>query len=164
MDLSDERMNAANEGVYRKIELVMDEAISDAHSVVEKLKARMQQGAFLRGANLQDTDLYEAELQGANLQGADLQGADLGRAFLQGASLEGADLRGAYLLDTDLRGAELENAKIEVPKKYVGKAFAREELETFLTSKEQQDVIELGEGLVTVKITKPQDEWVLEKV
>ena len=34
-------MNAANEGVYRKIELVMDGAISDAYSVVEKLKARM---------------------------------------------------------------------------------------------------------------------------
>ena len=40
-------MNAANEGVYRKIELVMDGAISDAYSVVEKLKSRMttsQQG------------------------------------------------------------------------------------------------------------------------
>ena len=42
VDLSDERMNAANEGVYRKIELVMDGAISDAHSVVEKLKSRMR--------------------------------------------------------------------------------------------------------------------------
>jgi len=65
-------------------------------------------GADLRGANLQDADLWRANLRGANLQGADLKGANLRSANLDGANLRDADLQGADLKGANLRGADLD--------------------------------------------------------
>ena len=58
-------------------------------------------GAFLRGVQLDCSDLRHANLAGANLTEANLCGSDL----------YGADLRGASLLDAQLHGADLRKAK-----------------------------------------------------
>lgn len=57
-------------------------------------------GAFIKRANLRDTDLTRANLSGANLSGADfshaiLREADFAGAIMDGTILIGADLRGA---------------------------------------------------------------------
>ena len=74
-------------------------------------------GAYLSGADLSDANLSDAYLRGANLSDAYLSGADLSGANLGGANLRGADLRGAYLRganlgDAYLSGADLSGAKI----------------------------------------------------
>ena len=71
---------------------------------------RSWSGADLRGAKLNDLDLFGADLHAAHLQDADLgssrlQSADLRRAILRDANLEDADLVRANLEGADLRGA-----------------------------------------------------------
>ncbi len=67
-------------------------------------------GADLRRAVLSGADLRGADLRDAVLRGADLSGADLRRAVLSGADLCGADLRDAVLRGADLRRADLRRA------------------------------------------------------
>lgn len=77
---------------------------------------------FLKGANLERTDLREAvftranlneaSLAEANLWGADLSGANLMVASLIEADLSGTSLSGANLWKTDLRGADIRAANL----------------------------------------------------
>lgn len=84
------------------------------------------QGALLRDASFQRTDLSEANLMGVDgfrtkfisailvgvqLQGARLIEADFTRAVLHGANFEGADLRFTKFVNSDLRGANFTNAR-----------------------------------------------------
>ena len=90
---------------------------SKHETIKEIVEGAIKEGANLREADLQGTDLFGANLQGADLQGADLwganlQGADLRRANLQGADLRRADLRRANLQGADLRGANLWKADL----------------------------------------------------
>ena len=62
---------------------------------------------LLRGANLQQADLYSSNLAHIDLRGTYLAGAHLEDADLEGANLEGADLSGAYLGGADLSGSNL---------------------------------------------------------
>ncbi|NJO93255.1 MAG: pentapeptide repeat-containing protein [Hydrococcus sp. RM1_1_31] len=63
--------------------------------------------ADLRNTNLTEANLIEADLRGANLSGCDFTDADLISADLRGANLKNACLR-----DTDLSGADLVDAKL----------------------------------------------------
>ena len=71
--------------------------------------------AWLRGiqldrSDLKSTDLRQANLEQASLVEANLRGAYLEAANLQGANLTGADLRGAVLRDANLVDAALAGA------------------------------------------------------
>lgn len=57
-------------------------------------------GAYLNGAELEDTDLSETSVHEANLSDADLRNADLSDAYLGSADFTGANLR-----KTDFSGA-----------------------------------------------------------
>jgi len=90
---------------------------ADVNGIGIALKAAIEAGANLggadlRGANLGDADLRGANLRGANLRGANLRGANLRGANLGDADLRGANLRGANLGDADLRGANLGDADL----------------------------------------------------
>ncbi|ADZ92900.1 pentapeptide repeat-containing protein [Marinomonas mediterranea] len=91
-----------------------------------------QQGAYLRGVELQkaklrgsdlshanlmyadlsEANLYRANLSGAGLSRANLPGADLSFANLSGAALFGADLSGASFMVANLSGAYLSKADL----------------------------------------------------
>lgn len=71
------------------------------------------QGTWLRAAQLQAAFLVEADLQGAHLIDANLQGANLGRALLNGAILYGANLQGANLTRAQLIGANLSSTDLK---------------------------------------------------
>lgn len=90
-------------------------------------KADLRGEAYLRGANLKETnlfkshlnevDLVDADLTGAdmrynNLSEADLALADLSKADLDNADLSGADLHRADLSEGDLSGADLSEANL----------------------------------------------------
>lgn len=66
----------------------------------------------LRNADLRNTNLTEANLIEADLRGANLSGCDLTDADLISADLRGANLKNACLRDTDLSGADLVDAKL----------------------------------------------------
>ena len=66
--------------------------------------------ADLRGANLEEANLYGAYLTKASLTKANLYGAYLVGAKLREANLRGADLSGAVLRDAELDYAVLNNA------------------------------------------------------
>jgi hypothetical protein len=85
--------------------------------------------AYLKGADLKDTNLSEASMHQANLSGAELQNADLSDAYLgtadfSGANLQKADLSGAHFgvfagvmasednRETNLTGANLRGADL----------------------------------------------------
>ena len=86
---------------------VLFEYENENNTIKDTLVKAVEQGAYLRGA-----DLRGAYLRDAYLRGADLQGADLQDAYLRGADLRGADLRDAYLRDAYLRGADLQDADL----------------------------------------------------
>ena len=67
----------------------------------------------LKGANLQNANLYWADLNGARLYGCNLSGAKLIGASLQNADLVGADLKNAKLRKADLREAKLYGTKLD---------------------------------------------------
>ena len=75
-------------------------------------------GIDLHGANIVQSNLYQAILGGAKLQGAtlnlsNLEGAYFGVADLQKTYLAGANLRRASFLSADLRGAYLRASHLE---------------------------------------------------
>lgn len=76
-------------------------------------KARLQ-GSNLVEAYLQGTELQEAKLHGANLVKASLQEAELGGAHMHGARLEKAHLQRAILEHARLHGVDLVEAKLQV--------------------------------------------------
>jgi uncharacterized protein YjbI with pentapeptide repeats len=103
-------------------------------------KEREREGLDVRGADLQETNLYQLPLtrlrgglmvhewlkateeqrssavvlmRGANLIGAQLEGANLSGAQLEGAYLSGAQLKGANLSGAQLKGAKLMMAQLE---------------------------------------------------
>lgn len=80
--------------------------------VIFKTKKTITLKKFLEEKVNQRAYLEGADLRGEDLRGADLEGADLGGACLRRADLEGADLEGAYLGGADLGGASLE---VKVP-------------------------------------------------
>lgn len=92
------------------------------------LKAVMLDGAMLREATFQRSDLSQARLKdadayrakflsarldGAVLDGARLIEADLTRAEMVGTSLKGADLRNAKLVGAVMKGADLTGARLD---------------------------------------------------
>ena len=78
------------------------------------LKRARLQGSNLVEAYLQGTELQEAKLHGANLVEASLQEAELGGAHMHGARLEKAHLQRAILEHARLYGADLVEAKLQV--------------------------------------------------
>ena len=73
----------------------------------EPLKVNLH-GAYLRGADLQDT-----QLQGATLDNAQLQGIDLRKAQLQSANLRNTQLQHADLQEAQLQGVKLQNTQLQ---------------------------------------------------
>lgn len=78
------------------------------------LKRARLQGSNLVEAYLQGTELQEAKLHGANLVEASLQEAELGGAQMHGARLGKAHLQRAILEHARLYGADLVEAKLQV--------------------------------------------------
>jgi hypothetical protein len=72
-----------------------------------KVRARLESGTELVGANLMGINLQDFNLSKANLRGANLVGADLRRANLTDADLSGANLERARLVDADVKGANI---------------------------------------------------------
>ena len=68
--------------------------------------------AYLKGADLDVVNLWDAKLNAADLYGAHLQLADLQHADLSGAYLRNADLTFAGLQQADLTGADLTDADL----------------------------------------------------
>ena len=77
------------------------------------LKRARLQGSNLVEAYLQGTELQEAKLHGANLVEASLQEAELGGAHMHGARLGKAHLQGSILEHARLYGADLVEAKLQ---------------------------------------------------
>lgn len=80
-----------------------------------RVRAMLEAGESLQGAELDGADLSGLDLEGRNLsraslRGADLKGARLSRANLAEADLEGADLSGANLVNARLDEANLRDA------------------------------------------------------
>jgi uncharacterized protein YjbI with pentapeptide repeats len=67
--------------------------------------------AYLRCANLEDSDLRGVDLQEAILTGANLQEANLNMATLKRAKLNNAKLSGTNLKEADLSGVDLTGAE-----------------------------------------------------
>ena len=68
--------------------------------------------ANLQGANLREANLFKADLRVADLRGANLSQADLGGAYLFKADLRKANLTGTDLKTADLTGVQLDQAKV----------------------------------------------------
>lgn len=67
--------------------------------------------AYLRGANLEGINMFEAKLSGAHFEEAHLEGAELISASINGAHFEGAHLNGAHLKGIrDFNNAHFEGA------------------------------------------------------
>ncbi len=77
---------------------------------------------YLRGVNLNETDLSRIQLYEADLAGTSLRGAYLGHANFRCANLSNADLSHANWEDADLHFAVVTNAK---PKEFVEYAVSR---------------------------------------
>ena len=78
------------------------------------LKRARLQGSNLVEAYLQGTELQETKLHGANLVEASLQEAELGGAYLHGARLGKAHLQRAILEKARMYGVDLVEAKLQV--------------------------------------------------
>ena len=70
-------------------------------------------GADLRGANLDNVNLYLAEISRADLSGASISRANLSGAGLMHTNLSGAGLYGANLSDAVLNNANLSDAVLD---------------------------------------------------
>jgi hypothetical protein len=77
-----------------------------------EIKARMNSGGNLAGANLMGVDLTAFDLSGGNLRGANLVAANLTAASLVNADLTGANLERASLRNADLKGANISRANL----------------------------------------------------
>src|SRR5215208_3944644 len=113
-----------DKGVEREKALILPRLAADIQAILDVLQRREENTVpekhrvallDLRGALLQEANLFRAYLQEANLRGANLQNAKLEGAILEGAILEGAILENAFLQKTTLqktilRGANLQNA------------------------------------------------------
>ena len=92
---------------------VLFEYEKENNTLKDTVEKAIEEGAYLKGANLEGAYLEGANLGGAYLEGAYLKGANLEGAYLEGANLEGANLEGAYLEGAYLEGANLEGAYLE---------------------------------------------------
>lgn len=84
------------------------ELTSDASALDATREAIRKNWEYLRGVNLNDTDL-----QGSPLYEADLDSALMKRADLRGATLRCANLRGVDLSDARLQGTDLDFANMK---------------------------------------------------
>ena len=74
--------------------------------------ARME-GAILAGARMEGTSLSDARMEGAGLRNARMEGAILVGARIEGAVLRGARIEGTFLWHTRMEGANLSGAQME---------------------------------------------------
>ena len=82
------------------------------NTIALTVKAAVESGADLGGADLRSADLGGADLRSADLRSADLRSADLRSANLRSADLRSADLRSADLRSANLGGANLRSANL----------------------------------------------------
>ncbi len=90
------------------------ETVKQRDCWVAKLKKgeKKMAGAFLKGANLSESETNPANYGNVDLTDANLSGADLTEAILQGAILIRADLTSATVKSVDLRWAKLAGANL----------------------------------------------------
>lgn len=70
------------------------------------------QGAFLRGAELREAQLWDMDFRGADLSGATLVSAECRGSNFEGANLRNANLTEAYLRSASFLGADLSDSRL----------------------------------------------------